>query len=94
MSVLGRSLINRLRSFRWLGQTPSNFDPVERRLIIQSVVIGAADWGPVFLLKLLVQSTFAGLMGWLDKAPSSFLFLLPLWVGAAIVVFRAGYRGR
>lgn len=94
LSVLGRSLINRLRSFRWLGQTPSNFDPVERRLIIQSVVIGAAVWGPVFLLKLLVQSTFAGLMGWMDKAPSSFLILLPLWVGAAIVVLLAGYRGR
>ena len=71
---------------RVLDRLPDSLHHENRRLIIQSALVGAAVWGPVFVLKLLVNATFDTVVTWLDGIPSV-LVVLPLLLGAAVVAF-------
>lgn len=82
--------LNRLPLPRSLAR---NFDQSERRLVIQSAIIGALVWGPVFLLKWLVHYTFDHVLELLQRLPSVAFVLLPLWAGALIVVTIVRTRG-
>lgn len=92
--LLGRAFGPLKRNFRRLGRLPPSFDEAEKRLVLQSVVIGVVVWGPVFLLREIVHHTFNFTLGWLDNAPSTFLVLVPLGIGALLVAAVANYRGR
>jgi len=70
-----------------------NFDHNERRLVVQSAIIGALVWGPVFLLKWVVHFTFDSLLSLLESLPSVAFILWPLWIGALIVVALVRTRG-
>lgn len=43
---------------RHFVESPSRFDRNEQRLVVQSVVIGAVVWIPVYLLKIAVHGLF------------------------------------
>ena len=55
------------RSLR--GRLPTRFDRENRRLVIQSALVGAAVWGPVFALKLAVPAVFGAVVAWLERVP-------------------------
>lgn len=82
----GETLIARLRDQQRHSPLLRNFDGNERRLVIQSAIIGAVVWLPVFLLKSLVHVTFDGVLALLDQFPTVLLVLVPLWLGALAVV--------
>jgi len=77
---------------RFRDDLPGSFDRDNRRLVIQSIVVGAVVWGPVFVLKLLVHETFALIVARLSGLPV-LLVVLPLLAGAGIVAFIVA-RGR
>ncbi|MCW5861994.1 MAG: chloride channel protein [Anaerolineae bacterium] len=77
---------------RFRDDLPGSFDRDNRRLVVQSIVVGAAVWAPVFLLRLLVHETFALVVAWLSDRPV-LLLALPLLVGAGIVALIVA-RGR
>ncbi len=77
---------------RFRNELPGSFDRNNQRLIIQSLVVGAAVWAPVFVLKLLVQTTFVQVVAWLSGRPVV-LVALPLLAGASIVALIV-VRGR
>nr|MBP8294027.1 chloride channel protein [Caldilineaceae bacterium] len=74
---------------------PAYFDRQEQRLALLSVVIGAAVWVFVTLLKLAVEALFAATMHWVDAMPSPAFVLIPVVAGslitAAIALWRATY---
>ena len=70
-----------------------NFDRNEQRLVIQSAIIGAVVWLPVFLLKSAVHVTFDGVLELLDRLPTVLFVLVPLWLGAMAVVTIVRTRG-
>ncbi len=70
----------------WLGRLATNFDRENRRLIVQSVIVGVVVWAPVFVLKTLVHETWGAVIGWLASGPAVLIAAGPL-VGAAIVAF-------
>jgi CIC family chloride channel protein len=78
------------RSLR--GRLPTRFDRENRRLVIQSALVGAAVWGPVFALKLAVPAVFGAVVAWLERVPIYWL-VAPLLLGAAVVAW-AVTRGR
>ena len=69
-----------------LGRVVGNFDRESRRLIIQSFIVGAAVWGPVFLLRRLIHETWTVVSGWLAGGPLV-MVVLSLLLGAAVVAF-------
>ncbi|HOU39673.1 MAG TPA: chloride channel protein [Promineifilum sp.] len=77
---------------RFRNELPGSFDRNNRRLVIQSLVVGAAVWAPVFVLKLLVHTTFVQVVAWLSGRPVV-LVALPLLAGASIVALIV-VRGR
>ena len=72
------------RSLR--GHLPTRFDRENRRLVIQSVLVGIAVWGPVFVLKLAVPAVFGAVVGWLERV-SIYWLVVPLLLGAAVVAW-------
>jgi CIC family chloride channel protein len=72
------------RSLR--GRLPTRFDRENRRLVIQSALVGAAVWGPVFVLKLAVPAVFGAVVAWLERVPIYWL-VAPLLLGAAVVAW-------
>lgn len=79
-------LAARLRNQQRRSSLLRNFNRNEQRLVIQSAIIGAVVWLPVFLLKSVVHITFDGVLELLNRAPIVFLVLVPLWLGALAVV--------
>jgi len=77
---------------RFRDDLPGSFDRDNRRLVVQSIVVGAAVWAPVFLLRLLVHETFALVITRLSGQPV-LLLAVPLLVGAGIVALIVA-RGR
>jgi len=72
------------RSLR--GRLPTRFDRENRRLVIQSALVGAAVWGPVFVLKLAVPAVFGAVVAWVERVPIYWL-VAPLLLGAAVVAW-------
>jgi len=67
------------------------FDEEERRLVFQSVVIGAAVWLVVFGLKTAVHTVFEFNLHLIEDIHPAFL-LVPLLLGAIIVAAIATYK--
>jgi CIC family chloride channel protein len=90
---------NHQSSARWQKLTalllPAYFDRHERRLVLLAVIVGAAVWGVVTLLKLAVEELFALTMHWVAALPSPAFVLLPVVAGsvitAAIALWRSTY---
>ncbi|MBK8986449.1 MAG: chloride channel protein [Chloroflexi bacterium] len=57
----------------------------ERRLVVQSVIIGVVVWVAVFSLKESVHWLFHITLRWLENAPSLLFVFAPLLLGAAVV---------
>ena len=57
----------------------------ERRLILQSILIGIVVWAVVYPLKLLVHELSHATIHWLEHAPTLLLVFVPLCLGAVIV---------
>ena len=64
----------------------------QRRLVLQSIVVGLAAWAVVFVLKELVHWMFQLVLQWIESAPTPAVLFLPLLVGAALVAIVAGVR--
>lgn len=67
---------------------PGTFDDEERRLVVQSVIIGVVVWAIVYPLKLSVHWLFDLTLHNLERlghGPQQLLVLVPLLVGALIV---------
>ncbi len=84
---------------RFLGQAferslagLSHFDPHERRLVFQAVVVGVVVWAMVYPLKVAVHSGFSGLVTAFEGMPSIIFILLPLVIGAALVYAISNYH--
>lgn len=63
----------------------SRFDPHERRLIFQALVVGVVVWALVYPLKLAVHGGFSGLVHAFSVAPTILLIFVPLVIGAVVV---------
>ncbi len=70
----------------------SHFDPHERRLVFQAVVVGVVVWSMVYPLKLAVRGGFSGLVTAFEGMPSIVLILLPLTLGAALAYVISNYN--
>lgn len=57
----------------------------ERRLVVQSIIIGIVVWAVVYPLKVMVHELSHTTIHWLEHAPTLLLVFLPLCVGAVIV---------
>lgn len=88
-----RALIQRLRLQQLSGRLRALLDQDTSRLALQSIVIGAVVWLPIFLLRLAVEQTFQAVMRWVDGAGSALWVMLPLLVGASAVAALVLYRG-
>ncbi|MCA9872660.1 MAG: chloride channel protein [Anaerolineales bacterium] len=66
----------------------------ERRLVIQSVVIGVVVWAFVIALKEGVHWLFHTTIHWLEEGPSLLLVFVPLLIGAAIVAAISRYHAQ
>lgn len=93
IDTAGRALMKRLRIQEFPGRLRAILDQDSSRLALQSVVVGAVVWLPVFILKLAVEETFQAVMQWVDGANSALWVMLPLLVGAAMVAALVMYRG-
>lgn len=88
-----QAISNKLRQLPLPRSLLRNFDHNERKLVFQAAIIGALIWGPVFLLKWVVHFTFNELLALLEHLPSIAFILIPLWIGALIVVTLVRTRG-
>jgi CIC family chloride channel protein len=79
----------RVRSFI---ESPSKFNRNEQRLVLQSVVIGAVVWLPVYLLKIAVHALLDGVLIGVEALPSVVFILVPLLIGAAVTAAIVRYR--
>lgn len=90
---MGQSIWQKIGALDLTGRLPGKFDKEDSRLVIQSLIIGAVVWGPVYFLKLAIDETYATMIRWLEEMPSIFFVLLPLSIGAMIVYVISHYRG-
>ncbi|MCZ7570147.1 MAG: chloride channel protein [Ardenticatenaceae bacterium] len=80
-----------LEHLRLVRNVAEYFDPQERRLVVQSVVIGAAVWAVVFGLKSGVQWAFHAVLHWVERSPSIFTIFGPLLLGALVMAALVRY---
>lgn len=80
------------KQLRAVAESPGRFNRNEQRLVIQSVVIGAVVWIPVYLLKISVHALFDGVVMGVMALPSAVFILMPLLIGAAITAAIVRYR--
>lgn len=74
---------------------PAYFDEEERRLVVQSIVIGVVVWAIIYPLKVAVHWLFHFTLHGLEElgsGPQQLLVLLPLLLGAILVSFIAYHR--
>lgn len=88
-----QSVWERIGALDWSRWLPGKFDKEDSRLVVQSVVIGIVVWGPVYVLKIVIDATYTGMLHWLEGMPSSLFVLLPLSIGAMLVYFLTRFRG-
>ena len=92
MKSILHSLADAVKHFNILRGLPDYFDQEERRLVVQSAVIGVVVWAVVFALKTAVHWTFHTLLEWIEHAPTPALLLVPLLLGALLVAAISQYR--
>ncbi|MCP4362805.1 MAG: hypothetical protein GY796_32775 [Chloroflexi bacterium] len=74
---------------------PNYFDEEERRLVVQSIIIGVVVWAVIYPLKEAVHWLFHTTLHYLEElghGPQQLLVLVPLLIGALIVAAVAWYR--
>lgn len=74
-----------LKHLNVIRDIPRYFNEEERRLVVQSLVIGVVVWAIVFGLKTAVYRLFETILAWIEIAPTPLLIFVPLLVGALIV---------
>ena len=77
-----------------LRAVASYFNEEERRLVVQSIVIGVFVWAFIFLLKTSVHWLFHTTIHWLEAGPSLLLVFVPLGLGALIVAAISRYHAQ
>ncbi len=81
--------------FNFIKHLPATFDQEERRLVVQSLVIGVVVWAAVYPLKTAVHWLFHLTLHWLEAVghgPQLLLVFVPLLAGALIVAAIARSR--
>jgi H+/Cl- antiporter ClcA len=63
--------------------------PVERRLVIVSVLVGVVVWPVVYTLKELVHWLFHETLHMIEESPTPLVLFIPLLIGAAITALVA-----
>ena len=86
------SLYDTVRFLGIVRNLPDYFDPQERRLVMQALVIGVTVWGLVYGLRVGVHWAFDGVMAWVEGGPSRLLVFLPLALGALGMAALSRYR--
>ncbi len=81
--------IDSIKHLNIVRNLPKYFDPQERRLVFQSIVIGVVVWAVVYALKIAVHDVFGRVLHWLEHGPSEALLFVPLVVGALLVALIA-----
>jgi CIC family chloride channel protein len=67
--------------------------PVERQLLIVSVVVGIMVWPIVYTLKELVHWLFHEILHMIEESPTPLVMFVPLLIGAVITAFVAQRPG-
>ncbi len=83
MRFLLDPLIDTIKHLNVVKNLPNYFDQDERRLVVQSIIIGVVVWAAVFSLKAAVHWAFHETLHWLEHVNLLFVFI-PLLVGALI----------
>ncbi len=92
MRALITPFIDAIKHLRVIFDLHTYFDPNERRLVVQSVVIGFVVWAVVFSLKTAVHVVFEAVLHWVEHSPSIFLVFVPLLIGSTIMAGFAWYQ--
>ena len=91
MRFLLDPLIDAIKHLYIVKNLPDYFDEEERRLVLQSVIIGVVVWAIVFLLKTLVHWAFETTLHWLEGVHLLFVFV-PLLLGALVTAVIIQFR--
>ncbi|GJM41332.1 MAG: hypothetical protein DHS20C20_16140 [Ardenticatenaceae bacterium] len=92
MKSIANALLDAIKHLTIVRNLPKYFDEEERRLVIQSVIIGIVVWAIVFSLKTAVHWLFETVLHFLEEGPSPWLLFIPLLIGALIVAWLAQQR--
>ena len=92
MKLILQSLADTVKYLNIVRNLPDYFDEEERRLVLQSVVIGVVVWAIIFTLKEAVHWAFENTLHFLEEGPSPFLVFIPLLTGALIVAAITKFR--
>ncbi len=92
MKSILNSLTDSIKHLSIVRNLPDYFDREERRLVVQSVIIGVVVWAVVFGLKTAVHWAFHTTLHWIEHAPTPFILLIPLLIGAVLVAAISQYR--
>ena len=85
-------LIDSIKNLDVIRHLPDYFDAVERRLVVQSIIVGAVVWAFVFSLKLLVHRAFEWVIALEERGLSSLWIFIPLVLGALAVAWITAFR--
>ena len=66
--------------------------PVERRLMVLSIIVGVVVWPVVFALKELVHWLFHEVVVWVEHASTPLVLFIPLLIGAGLTALFAQFR--
>ncbi|MCP4426236.1 MAG: hypothetical protein GY803_17230, partial [Chloroflexi bacterium] len=92
MNSILNSLKDSIKHLSVVRNLPDYFDREERRLVVQSFIIGVVVWAVVFALKTAVHWAFHTTLHWIEHAPTPLVLLIPLLIGAALVAAISQYR--
>ena len=92
MKSLLKYLTETIKDLTIVRNLPRYFNEDERRIVVQSIVIGVVVWAVVYTLKELVHRLFHLTLHWLENGSSLLLVFVPLLIGALIVTIIAGHR--
>lgn len=92
MKSILTSFTDAIKHLSIVRNLPDYFDREERRLVVQSVIIGVVVWAIVYGLKTAVHELFHITLHWIEAAPTPLVLLIPLLMGALIVAAISQYR--
>jgi CIC family chloride channel protein len=92
MKPILTSLTNSVKQLNSVRTVPNYFDREERRLVVQSVIIGVVVWAIVYGLKTAVHALFHTTLHWIEEASTPLVLFAPLLSGALIVAAISRYR--
>ena len=84
--------IDSIKNLGIVRNLPQYFDATERRLVIQSIIVGAVVWVYVFTLKQLVHRMFEWVIRPEELGFSNSFLFFPMLLGALVVAWITGFR--